>query len=231
MPEIIKYLSPVAFLTIVWAVVQFYQKRKDERRDKKRDAKLIVYNAIYKSIKEIEFEMFKFISNSRIPMLNVKEEVASFNDLLENLSEKNEILKKEIKAIKKNKNNINVEFNEFESDWKANKKMLDDIILKKEQALNKNVDEISPIFDSLISTLESKIEEINKISLLILPEKEKLEKRIFELSHKISTTIETCKTNKHIDENGIPNLNLIELFRNLFEITDSIKSDIYKKSN
>lgn len=231
MPEIIKYLSPVAILGLIWAIIQFYQKRRDDRRESVRKEKLIVYNAIHSVLRDIEFELIQFMSSSKIPMFNVEKEIKSGKEIIASMDKMVSNIKKEME-IQKNQEGFNEKaIDKLDIELENTKVDIDEIIIKLEEVTNKNVEEITPIFQNLILSLKTKMEEINRIPILILPKKNVLESIIFDLTNEITALLEKFGTEKHMDEKGFPNLSFMGHFKNLFDISQSIKSLIEKDLN
>ncbi len=171
MSEWIKYLSPAVMLGVIWGIVQFYQKRKDEKHEKRRDEKLIIYNSIYTAIGSINFEIMEFLSNSRPSLFLFKEEVRFINKSINNLGERSALLQEKIDAVKNNSNVEVNKINDLESEWEKNKKLLQGITLKQAEANVENITKHNIIFEQLVTVIKSKSEEINSIPILIISKK------------------------------------------------------------
>jgi len=224
MSELIKYLSPVALLGLIWAIIQFYQKRRYERRDLYRKEKLAVYSMISSILRDIEFEIFQFMSSSRIPLIKIGSRAESISELINKIEHQNEKTDSDINILA-NKNLIDDEtLNNLKSKLNTNKKLIEEISIHKMNVKKENIEEITPLFQKFISQLELKKDEINRISTITLSEKEILKKEIFRLTVEISVTIEIFYTKKHMDEKGIPNKEFIKSFHKIYDTTESLKN-------
>lgn len=226
MSDLIKYLSPIALLTLIWAIFQFYQKRKDEKKDKK----LVIYNSIHLILKDINFELIKFMSNSRVPMLNTGEEVNLMKQSLKELETQVESFQNEINLIENKIKPSSEDITNLQNKNNNHIKVLKSINLKNKQIVNLSRDELNQVYKNFISTLESKIEELNKVSLLNIPNKSKLSLAILELTGEINSTREFFYTKKHLDKNGVPKPRITENIKRIFEYTYSIQFIIEKDS-
>lgn len=224
MPELIKYLSPVAILGLIWAIFQFYQKRRYERRDLRRKEKLAVYSILSSILRGIEFEIFQFMSSSRIPLIKAVSKSEPINELMDKVEHHNEKINKDINILA-DKKLIDVEtLNTLENKLNINKNLIEEISIDRKKIRKKNIEEIKPSFQKFISQIELKRDELNRITTITLPQKKIIDKQIFRLTVELSATIEIFYTEKHMNEKGFPSQEFIKSFDKIFDVTNYLKT-------
>jgi len=231
MPEVVKYLSPVALLAIIWAIVQFYQIRADKKREKDRNEKVEVYASIHSILGDIEFKVFKFIWSSNVPLKNAVESFIKMNKSLQIFSEELSSFESEISLTEqmKNPNEKNVEEIRRKIDCKKNK--LDKLDFKTSEISKQSVIELDRLFLELTLTLETRIEDLNKVPLLLMKNKNSLKIAIFKLTNDINTILENFYSKKQIDGYGFAKSEYLDQIKNIFYSIIKIKTIIDQDLN
>lgn len=224
MSEWIKYLSPVAVLTIIWGIFQFYQNRKDEKDEKRRDEKLLIYNSLYSALGSLNFKIIQFITNSRTSLILLKKEIYSINELVKNLGERITDLEHKIDALKNKSNNDPEKINELQNEWNKNKALLREITL--EQVKVDNTTKHNGLSEQLIFTIKTKLEEINTLPILVIPKKMKVMNSIFSLTSQINLVLEKYNSKQHMDDAGLITLDFINLLEEVLKSSNSLQNKI-----
>lgn len=222
MLEIIKYASPAAVIGAIWLIVKFYQSRFDTKSENRRSEKLIVYSAIQLIIKDIEYALVQFMSNTMISgQIGIDLVDSKSHELKEGFS----TLEESITVLNK-KTNLNLEdVNQLDKHFETVQKKLEKQISSVENIFKTNEDKLVPQFDLLIKKLEDQMEEINKISTVTISNHSALDKKILELTIEINAARLTYGTNAHL-KSSFTSPAFVAHLRNLFDITNSISSYI-----
>jgi len=165
--EILKYLSPVALLGLIWAVFQFFQKRRFEKEDFAQKENIDSYKILHSKVNHIKIEYFKLITLLQQATMFERSKLKTYKELrltnevlIEETQKKTRIAHLRIKTeIAKNKK-ISNQILQSSIKTEENKNKLIEIhekseILNKEllelgEQLNyasNKVDEYSAIFD------------------------------------------------------------------------------------
>ena len=166
MSDILKVLSPVAILAIIWSIIQFYEKRKHEKNDKKKELKLKILTEFLTEINDLRVlstDIFNHF-NKRIRKINGLSKDYR-NDKIVNQFLDRGTDSEEFKSIFQN-----LTFNE-------QKEFIGKSVYYFRTA-NQTEAEFLSFLENRNKVLEAKALSLNKIPLLnLIPSKELIEKR------------------------------------------------------
>lgn len=186
MIELIKYISPVALLTIFWTIFQHYQKRADERKMTIKTQKLSIYNSIHLALNEIEFAILNFMSTSRVSMIKVNHDLEKLNSMNTELGEKIKQLEVKLQKLSDDYR----ETNDFEIKFAELDDMSDEINRTHHNTLNTLAIDRSKQIEEFLLFLKCKAQDLNKARKLILLGNPSLELKLMDLINEINLTSE-----------------------------------------
>ena len=169
MEEFLKYISPIAILTSIWGIFQFYEKRKYERNEKRRTEKIGVLKDFHSVLNNLKINLIDFQLETEIIFSLIKDSALGFHKLQKDFSEvenneRFEMLKTESKNLSNSSSDL------------------------------KEKSEIE--FKRLSEFLKNSLLELNSVSLLNIVVDKKLNEGISNLTNEIKNIIVQLKTNK-----------------------------------
>ncbi|WP_111710112.1 hypothetical protein [Lutibacter citreus] len=230
-PELLKYISPLAIFGIIWSIVQFYQKRNTEKKELRRKEKIAVFNnlhSILNSLKNVFLEHQYFINRSyRILDKKVKNfdlNINKHSNKIENIDKQIEILtdnqeknKDEISHLKSEQTE---EFKLYKSKYLESKGIIDNEL----HLLEKELLRISDLNKDLKK-------DLNNISLLGLVTDSKIRLEISKLSKQIDDLSLDIESNEARTEFGNLTDKFIQKVIAILEKIYRIESMIYNELN
>lgn len=169
MTEFLKYISPIAILTSIWGIFQFYEKRKYERDEKRRTEKIIVIKDFHSILNNLKVNLINFQLEAEIIFNLLTDKAIEFNRLSKDFSkvdnnEKFEALKAESQTLSNSSSDL------------------------------KEKSEIE--FKKLSEFLKDSLLEINNVNLLNIIVDKKLNEGINNLTDEIKNILVQVRTNK-----------------------------------
>lgn len=196
MEEFLKYISPVAVLTSIWGIFQFYEKRKYERNEKRRNEKLEVIKNFHTILNNIKINLLDYELEIEIKLNLLKDKIFE----LDKIGKKFE----EVTDFK--------ELDKLSSKSKASSKSASELTKQSETELNR-----------LSKSLKNNLFELNNVSLLNIVIESKLKEEISNLSDQIKSIIIQIETNKR---EAPFNDKVRETLKNIYLIEKSIVSEL-----
>tara|TARA_R110001592_G_scaffold179376_1_gene420965 strand:- start:92 stop:685 length:594 start_codon:yes stop_codon:yes gene_type:complete len=169
MTEFLKYISPIAILTSIWGIFQFYEKRKYERDEKRRTEKIIVIKNFH-----------SILNNLKVNLINFQLEAEIIFNLLTD------------KAIEFNR--LSKDFNKVNNNEKFEALKAESQTLSNSSSDLKEKSEIE--FKKLSEFLKDSLLEINNVNLLNIIVDKKLNEGINNLTDEIKNILVQVRTNK-----------------------------------
>lgn len=169
MTEFLKYISPIAILTSIWGIFQFYERRKYERDEKRRTEKIIVIKDFHSILNNLKVNLINFQLEAEIIFNLLTDKAIEFNRLSKDFSkvdnnEKFEALKAESQTLSNSSSDL------------------------------KEKSEIE--FKKLSEFLKDSLLEINNVNLLNIIVDKKLNEGINNLTDEIKNILVQVRTNK-----------------------------------
>jgi hypothetical protein len=169
MEEFLKYISPIAILTSVWGIFQFYEKRKYERNEKRRIERFDVIKDFHSIINNLKTNLIDFELETEIIFKLLKDKAFEFNKMSKDF--------KEVKDFN--------ELNELKVESQALSISASELTEKSEIEIKK-----------LSTFLKSSLLELNNVNLLNIVVDKKLNEGISNLSNKIKDVVVQVETDK-----------------------------------
>ena len=218
--EILKYLSPVALLVLIWSIIQYYDKKKSDKSELRRKEKIESCKNLQLQIGVIRYSLF-------VPHTEISKSakvLANKLSYFENETKK-DILKLDELNLKIHENSLSV------SDKKTVEKEQDNIIesckIRMEESrkfLSNESSSLKENLSKLPETINTNLEELNRIPIIGM---NKIKSQILTLTLNLKKTNNAILTEDAYVNNG----GLEEKFTNdilsSIELINEIESNIY----
>ncbi len=258
--EIIKYISPVALLALIWTIFQFYQKRFHYKSDLTNEKTIDTYRKVEVKLSEIKNEywkLFAIVSQTTLEMGNMiekskkeKEVVSKIKERITNLSFNKELEKlhlilekikksdydeeKKIAIIKKQFKVAKKEKKELEIHLVKVKKELEyneKIAFELTKFINKRNETIYKKVKESSAVLQKLILEINSIPLVGTKINYELKSLLFQLKTSTQNFINLSNSIENITTENIEKIVKSIHIESSMKIIDNIEHKIIKFKN
>lgn len=255
MMEFLKYFAPVALLTLIWTVAQFFIKRRQQKSDYTKEINLETYKSLHRCINSIKYEFTSLFNvlvqatiilekrNESIKLIEIEDDdLSKKND--ENISNLNELTERvkngensdgSLDQLIKNsleKNNDLLERNTAKI--RKNDATIKQIVVQRDMLQSSVEKDGENIFDMVrenATKLKVLVSELNSIPLISIGTKSRPNSLIYELSILTLDVINRIELEDNIDRNNILEILKLSSIEIAADYLAKIEDHIYKEMN